>query len=51
MTSPTTEKQSVPLLDLTAQFRSIEPEIREAMDRVVTSGRFIQGPELSLIHI
>jgi len=46
MTSPTTEKQSVPLLDLTAQFRSIEPEIREAMDRVVTSGRFIQGPEV-----
>jgi len=46
MTPPTTEKQSVPLLDLTAQFRAIEPEIRGAMDRVVTSGRFIGGPEV-----
>ncbi|HKA23457.1 MAG TPA: DegT/DnrJ/EryC1/StrS family aminotransferase [Candidatus Eisenbacteria bacterium] len=45
-TTPAT-KQTVPLLDLTAQFKSIESEIRGAIDRVVTSGRYIGGPEVS----
>lgn len=40
-------KQTVRLLDLTAQFKSIEPEIREAIDRVVVSGHYIGGPEVS----
>ena len=43
----TAPKQTVRLLDLTAQFRSIEGEIREAMDRVVTSGHYIGGPEVA----
>jgi dTDP-4-amino-4,6-dideoxygalactose transaminase len=38
---------TVPLLDLVAQFRTIEPEVREAMERVVVSGRFIMGPEVT----
>lgn len=37
----------VPLLDLTAQFRALEPEMRQAIDRVLTSGRFILGPEVA----
>ena len=45
-TTTTTPTQKVPLLDLTAQFRSIEPEIREAIERVLVSGRYIQGPEV-----
>jgi dTDP-4-amino-4,6-dideoxygalactose transaminase len=39
--------QTVPLLDLKAQFRALEPEIREAIDRVLLSGRYIQGPEVA----
>ena len=37
---------NVPLLDLQAQFKTIEPEIREAVDRVISSQRFIMGPEM-----
>lgn len=42
---PTTSPQ-VPLLDLTAQFESIRPEIMEAIDRVCRAQRFIGGPEV-----
>ena len=36
----------VPLLDLKAQYRSIEAEIKEAMDRVLESQHFINGPQV-----
>ena len=36
----------IPLLDLKAHFRSIEPEVRAAIDRVLTSQHFILGPEV-----
>lgn len=36
----------VPLLDLTRQYESIKKEIDEAIQRVVSSGRFILGPEV-----
>jgi dTDP-4-amino-4,6-dideoxygalactose transaminase len=36
----------VPVLDLKAQFREIEGEIRAAMDRVLHSQQFILGPEV-----
>jgi dTDP-4-amino-4,6-dideoxygalactose transaminase len=36
----------VPLLDLKAQFRAIESELRGAMDRVLASQQFIMGPEV-----
>lgn len=37
---------AIPLLDLHAQFRSIEPQVREAIDRVLASQHFILGPEV-----
>jgi dTDP-4-amino-4,6-dideoxygalactose transaminase len=37
----------VPLLDLKAQFATIEQEIRAAIDRVLETQRFIMGPEVS----
>lgn len=43
----TAGSMTVPLLDLNAQFRTIEPEVREAIDKVITSGRFILGPEVA----
>lgn len=36
----------VPLLDLRAQYRAIEDQVREALDRVVSSQQFILGPEV-----
>lgn len=38
---------SVPLLDLKAQFQTIETEVRAAMDRVLESQHFIMGPEVT----
>ncbi len=40
----------VPLLDLHAQFRTIEPEIRKAIDAVLASQRFILGPEVESLE-
>jgi len=36
----------IPLVDLTLNFRSIEAEVRAAVDRVLTSGQYIGGPEV-----
>jgi dTDP-4-amino-4,6-dideoxygalactose transaminase len=36
----------VPLLDLTRQYRELRPEMRQAIDRVCDSQRFILGPEV-----
>lgn len=41
-----TKTQSVPLLDLRAQYAKIREEIREALDRVADSQWFILGPEV-----
>jgi len=40
----------VPLLDLKAQFVTIEDEIRAAMDRVLASQHFIMGPEVEALE-
>jgi len=40
----------VPLLDLKAQFVTIEKEIREAIDRVLASQGFILGPEVASLE-
>lgn len=37
---------TIPILDLTRQYKAIKPEIDEAIRRVVESGRFILGPEV-----
>lgn len=36
----------VPLLDLTRQYASIEPDVKEAIDEVLASQRFIMGPKV-----
>jgi dTDP-4-amino-4,6-dideoxygalactose transaminase len=41
---------NVPLLDLQAQYLPIRSEIREAMDRVCDSQRFILGPEVEALE-
>ena len=40
----------VPLLDLKAQYTSIQKEIHEALDRVVSSQHFILGPEVEALE-
>lgn len=40
----------VPLIDLVAQYRSIQPEIDAAIQRVLISGRFILGDEVSALE-
>ncbi len=37
----------IPILDLTAQYQTIQTEIQKAMDRVLQSGRFILGEEVA----
>jgi dTDP-4-amino-4,6-dideoxygalactose transaminase len=43
-------QQPVPLLDLKAQYESIQREIREAMDRVLETQYFILGPEVAALE-
>jgi len=38
---------TIPFVDLGAQFRRLEPEIRAAIDRVLAHGKFIMGPEVA----
>lgn len=40
----------VPLLDLQAQFRSIEKDVRAAIDRVLSTQHFILGPEVEALE-
>ena len=46
MTDKITDFPSVPLLDLKAQFATIQDEIRVAIERVLESQHFILGPEV-----
>ena len=36
----------IPFIDLNAQFKHIEPQIRTAIDRVLEHGQYIMGPEV-----
>ena len=38
---------TIPLVDVKAQYAPLVPELREAFERVLESGRFIFGPEVS----
>ena len=40
----------IPLVDLVAQYHSIQPEIDEAIQKVLTSGHFILGPEVATLE-
>jgi dTDP-4-amino-4,6-dideoxygalactose transaminase len=40
----------VPLLDLRAQFATIQGEVRAAIDRVLASQHFILGPEVEALE-
>ena len=42
--------EAIPMLDLRAQFESIEPEIRAALDEVLTSQQFVLGPQGSALE-
>ncbi len=37
----------IPLLDLKAQYRTIQSEMREAIDRVLESSQFVLGSEVA----
>jgi dTDP-4-amino-4,6-dideoxygalactose transaminase/acetyltransferase-like isoleucine patch superfamily enzyme len=45
--SNTTNGTAVPFLDLKSQYRSIQTEIKEALDRVLDSGNFVLGEEVA----
>jgi dTDP-4-amino-4,6-dideoxygalactose transaminase len=45
-----TEKMQVPLLDLKAQYKTIREEIRVAIDKVLESQYFINGPEVKQLE-
>jgi dTDP-4-amino-4,6-dideoxygalactose transaminase len=45
-----TQKMTVPLLDLKAQYLTIREEIHAAMDRVIESQYFILGPEVEALE-
>jgi dTDP-4-amino-4,6-dideoxygalactose transaminase len=44
------ERMQVPLLDLKAQYKTIREEIRAAVDRVMESQYFINGPEVKQLE-
>jgi dTDP-4-amino-4,6-dideoxygalactose transaminase/acetyltransferase-like isoleucine patch superfamily enzyme len=41
-----TQQQTIPFLDLKAQYQSIRTEVKEALDRVLESGNFVLGEEV-----
>jgi len=46
MTSPARPSaETIPLLDLRAQYKSIAPEIRAAIDEVLAAQQFVLGPQ------
>jgi len=45
-----TRVRQVPLLDLRAQYETIQAEIREAIDRVLETQRFVMGPEVEALE-
>jgi dTDP-4-amino-4,6-dideoxygalactose transaminase len=42
--------EKIPLVDLGARLRSVDGPVRQAMDRVLASGRFILGPEVEALE-
>lgn len=50
MASTDVELMPVPLLDLVGQYAGLRAEVREALDRVIESQRFILGPEVEALE-
>lgn len=40
----------IPLLDLAAEYRELKPEIDAAVGRVLASGQYVGGPEVSALE-
>jgi len=40
----------IPLLDLAAEYRELKPEIDEAVGRVLASGQYVGGPEVTALE-
>ncbi|MGH7775349.1 MAG: aminotransferase class I/II-fold pyridoxal phosphate-dependent enzyme, partial [Candidatus Binatia bacterium] len=40
----------IPLIDLVAQYRTIQPEIDEAIRQVLKTGQFILGPNVAALE-
>jgi len=38
---------SIPFIDLKAQYKALQPQIQERINRVLEHGQYIMGPELS----
>src|SRR5438067_5203766 len=49
MSTPT-HGSDIPLCDLQAQFRSLQPELEAAVARVLSSGQVILGPEVAALE-
>jgi dTDP-4-amino-4,6-dideoxygalactose transaminase len=47
---PATLSAGVPLCDLQAQYRTLEPQVQEALARVLASGQVILGPEVAALE-
>jgi dTDP-4-amino-4,6-dideoxygalactose transaminase len=47
---PATLSAGVPLCDLQAQYRTLEPQMQEALARVLASGQVILGPEVAALE-
>jgi dTDP-4-amino-4,6-dideoxygalactose transaminase len=48
--TPSESTNSIPLLDLKAQYATIREEIRAAIDRVIEAQQFILGPEVEALE-
>jgi dTDP-4-amino-4,6-dideoxygalactose transaminase len=44
------EYMKVPLLDLTAQFQTVETDVRAAIDRVLSTNGYVLGPEVQALE-
>ena len=44
------KSDKIPLVDIQARIRSVDQPLREAIERVVSSGRFILGPEVQALE-
>jgi len=44
------ERKKIPLMDMVAQYRSIQPEIDDAIRQVMEAGQFVLGPNVAALE-